>query len=99
MKLDQFMTMAASLDIEEVKEAVNEFRPIITESVNLLLSFGPEFYKIAERVNFGVADLQAATFKRHMDNGFTREEAMRLIINTRDNYKEILSKVSNGKSK
>jgi len=74
--------------IQQIKEAIDIYRPSVSELTGILLSFGPELYKLFEGMGLGLADLQTAVFKRFLDNGFTRQEAMELITANKQTLKD-----------
>ncbi len=78
--------------IKGIKDSIDIFRPSVSELTDIVLSFGPELYKLLEGTAIGLADLQYAVFKRHRENGFTRQEAMELITATKQLAKDYVKR-------
>lgn len=85
------MVLKAIMDNkDEAKAFVGMFTPVIHEAVDLLLdTTGPVFEKVVTRIAVGTASVRKATFDAYIGYGFTREEAMQLILNDISNQKKI----------
>ena len=72
--------------IKEVKE--------IKELVDLVI---PEVYPYIERLSNGLVDLKMRQIKQYQDNGFTREEAILLTIDTFNSMQRAINNSTGGK--
>jgi hypothetical protein len=56
--------------IRQIKEAIDVYRPSVSELTGIILSFGPEFYKLFEGIGLGLADLQSRPIFTMADQNF-----------------------------
>ena len=57
----------------------------------------PELYPYIERLSDGLVDLKMRQIKQYQDNGFTREEAILLTIDTFNSVQRALNNNTGGK--
>jgi hypothetical protein len=72
-----------TMELEEVigmMEAEAELRPIIKKGLELLKSYGPDLKDLMRGIVLGSVDLKMEAIARYEANGFTREEAMLLVM-------------------
>lgn len=71
-------------EIEEMLQAVDTYRPLISKVIDKAMSFGPELNKIFEAFAISLTkttvDCRVLAIKRYQDNGFTREEAITMML-------------------
>jgi hypothetical protein len=85
--IDEFEAIADVFldEIEEnlpkVKRVLEKFKPVLKEVLEELLEFGPVTKESLSHIACGIADIRSAAFKRYLKNGFTREEALSLVMN------------------
>lgn len=66
---------------DQAKEVVGIFAPIIGEAIDLTLdTIGPEAHKVILRVALGTTDIKKKVFDKYMEDGFSREEALVLLL-------------------
>lgn len=66
---------------EAAKGMVEVFKPVIGEAIDLVLdTAGPEAFKVVSRIALGVADVRKAVFDKYIENGFSEEQAMQLLL-------------------
>jgi hypothetical protein len=63
-------------------ESAEEMRPIIDAAIDTLLSFGPELGTLAHSAARAMANIRTTYFNQLTSNGFSREEAMLLTIDS-----------------
>jgi len=73
-----------------------DFKPVVTKVIEILNSYGPEIKQLVMDMTLAGADMKIATFKKYMDNGFTRQEAMDLCM---DQWFQIAKAARNYQSK
>ena len=66
--------------LDEVDKDLDEYHVVADKALKVILSFGPQTKKLLEVVCNGIIDQQAISFKRMIKKGFTREEALQLMI-------------------
>lgn len=73
-----------AFDIEEIKEYIQlagAFQPIIKQIIeSLVKDYGPLLKETLTTVCDGLDDLRIASFNNYLDSGFSREEAMQVLI-------------------
>ena len=57
----------------------------------------PELYPYIERLSDGLVDLKMRQIKQYQDNGFTREEAILLTIDTFNSMQRAINNNTGGK--
>ena len=57
----------------------------------------PELYPYIERLSDGLVDLKMRQIKQYQDNGFTREEAILLTIDTFNSMQRAINNSTGGK--
>ena len=71
-------------EIDELLKDTETYRPIISKVIDKAMSFGPELNKIFEAFAISLTkttvDCRILAIKRYQDNGFTREEAMTMML-------------------
>jgi len=67
-------------EVLEIMEAEAELRPIIKKGLEIIKSYGPDLKNLLQGIIFGSVDLKMAAIARYEANGFTREEAMFLVM-------------------
>ena len=71
-------------EIEEMLQAVDTYMPLISKVIDKAMSFGPELNKIFEAFAISLTkttvDCRVLAIKRYQDNGFTREEAITMML-------------------
>ena len=69
---------------DELLESIETYRPIISKVIDKAMSFGPELNKIFEAFVISLTkttvDCRVLAIKRYQDNGFTKEEAMTMML-------------------
>jgi len=67
----------------EILKEIQEYKPVAQLVVRGVKEFGPDVYELMETISNGVVDLRASAIKRYQEeHGFTKEEAMLLVMNT-----------------
>ena len=67
-------------DIINLMEQAEDFRPIIRKGIAILKSYGPELDEISDLLISAVNRKKAQSFKQLINLGFTREEALALML-------------------
>jgi hypothetical protein len=82
--------MSKTPDPEELREMIaiaDLYIPIIEEA---LAKVGPVLGGLIEKIDRFFCETQTASFHFYVDKGFSREEAMLLVINAKVSLQEIL---------
>ena len=74
--------------INYIHENKEELKPAIKKIIDVVLEFGPEFKEIIEELNNYSISLTSRTIQRFEMEGFSKEEAILLTLNTRLALKE-----------
>ena len=74
--------------IDDISKESEIYKDVANNLVKIAKTFGPEVYQLAESLILGVASIKIATFKKYIDAGMTREEALALTMQTFD-FKKI----------
>ena len=67
-------------DILEMMEMEAEFRPLIKRGLEILGSYGPDLRELARGIILGTVDLKMEAIQKYEAAGFTREDAMFLVM-------------------
>ncbi|MFH1952535.1 MAG: hypothetical protein ABIL06_13060 [Pseudomonadota bacterium] len=86
-------------ELSEIIKEVDQFRPLVTMILDTLKSFGPELKQIPESIVLWGIDLKIAMIKRIEDAGFSREEAILLVIDFRLALQEAILRASTAYNK
>lgn len=78
-------------ELIELLDAAEELRPIVVKAINVLVGFGPELGTLMGNLTRGVANVHTEYFTQLVSNGFSREEALALMINTSQATTNILT--------
>ena len=79
-------------EIREYLELGKLFKPIISDSIDVIQEYGPEIRKLFSGIVDGIVDMKIQAIKRYDSNGFSRTEAILLTI---DSF-SALSKLTDG---
>ena len=69
------------LQFTEILDNAELFRPIIKKALDTIESFGPEMSRLPEKFREWVVVQNSRMFNDYLDQGFTRDEAMQLLLN------------------
>ncbi|MCK5615304.1 hypothetical protein KAR91_76275 [Candidatus Pacearchaeota archaeon] len=87
--------MSSTTDtILEILSDVEEYRPLINAGVKALKSFGPEIDDLLRTMVFAAADIKMAVIQRYVDNGFTKEEAILLVLDSEASLQKSLNNIN-----
>jgi hypothetical protein len=67
-------------EILEAMEAEAEFRLVIKRGLEIVKSYGPDLKELVRGVASGMADIKIEMIHKYEANGFTREEAIFLVM-------------------
>ena len=67
-------------EILELMEAEAEFRPIIKKGLEIVKSYGPDLKDLFRGIILGSAELKITAILLYEATGFTREEAIFLVM-------------------
>ena len=91
------------IDIEEVEGLImlaKAYKPLIEKVADEVVGdYAPILGKVVDGLREYSIKSNTDSFKQYVENGFTREEALLLVINTRASLQEALSNVSGNKTK
>lgn len=87
-KSDGFETITTLLEIAP------EFVPVADQVADVLLAYGPTINKVFTAVKDAFIASNIKTFKTYLDAGFTREEAMQLILHNQLDWSQVLKNIS-----
>ena len=59
-----------------------ELRPLVNKIIDVLESYGPELDRVMRTLITSAAQRNSYSFNLYLSTGFSREEAMMLILNT-----------------
>lgn len=100
MKLDQETLSGINEVIENfdsIEEVINSLLPIGDRVTALLFKTGPFFKTVFGSIVMGMADLNIAVFNKYVTNGFSREEALFLMVVTREGLAKGFSNLQQNK--
>lgn len=66
----------------------DEFRPVVNKIIDVLESYGPELDRVMRTLITRAEQRNSDSFNLYLSNGFSREEAMMLILNTNISLQE-----------
>ena len=88
--------MSSTTDaILEVLSDVEEYRPLITKGIEALKSFGPELDDLLRTMVFASADIKMAVIQHYVNNGFTKDEAILLVLDSGASLQKSLNNINN----
>lgn len=67
-------------EILEMMEAEAEFRPVIKKGLEIIKSYGPDLKDLFRGIILGTVDLKIEAIAKCESAGFTREEAIFLVM-------------------
>ena len=65
-----------------------EFRPVVNQIIDVIKSYGPELDRIMDTLITHYVQINSDSFFLYLSKGFSREEAMMLILNTNISLQE-----------
>ena len=75
-------------DLEQLKELVGVakiLKPILSESADELIdAYGPELNKIVTKIRIAVVNETHEAISQYVDLGYTKEEAILLVLNSKN---------------
>jgi len=89
-------------DVEELGNlltAVKLFVPIADEVVTTLFEYGPTLQRLVDALTKHHRTTNLEAFQFYTKNGFTRSEALLLVLNTNTNLQQLMQSLSNVKGK
>jgi len=63
-----------------ILDMVGEFKPIVTKSIKILKSYGPEVKELMTDMVMATVDMKIAIIKKYKAEGFTKQEAIDLCM-------------------
>lgn len=72
----------------ELIDKSEEFRPVVNKIIDVLESYGPELDRVMRTLFTRAEQRNSDSFNLYLSNGFSREEAMMLILNTNISLQE-----------
>lgn len=79
------------------KELISIVKPVATEVVELALNtVGPEVHRVVERISIGTAKVRKSVFDQYIEDGFSREEAMALLLADIGNVRKASKNLGSG---
>lgn len=73
------------------------FRPLVKKVLDTIESYGPELARLFDDLADYSVKRNAKTFNMYRDNGFSRKEAMLLVLNSKVALSEALNNHNKGK--
>ena len=87
------MADAIFKDEEELKKFIEEIKPMIGMATDIVVDVGmPVIKKLATSLMLTHVDLSSKMFGEFCERGFSREEAMLLVLNSKVAIKEAFNK-------
>lgn len=89
-------------DIEEIRgylSLAKEFAPLADEVVDAIFAYGPALERILNAVTDWHVQNVTQMFNKYKENGFLREEALILTLNSKLVLKELISTIRNSDKK
>lgn len=84
-------------EIKEVIELIESVSPVIAEIVDTVLkSYGPELGKIGNAMVEWGRQSTVDTFNFYINNGFTRTEALMLVLNSKISLQSMMDGMNKG---
>ncbi len=78
----------------ELLQTAEELRPVISSAITALNSYGPELNDLLLKMAIGTANIRMTTIKHYESNGFTKEEAMLMTLDSKVAMKEAMSSIN-----
>ncbi len=70
-------------DILDVLDQAEQFRPLVKKMLKVFKSYGPEISKVIDDLIDYSVKRNTKTFNMYLKEGFTREEAMLFLLNSK----------------
>ena len=89
------------MNTEEIKvllEIISEFKPAAAGIVESIQQYGPEVKELFGGIVDGMCDLTIRAFANYITAGFSREEALLLVINNKLGLSEAMDRTNKNKS-
>ena len=83
--------------IYELFGQYDQFKPIVGKSIEILKDFSGELKPLLEGANVFFTKLTIDKLRMYTEAGFTKEEALQLIIADKIAYREFFNKTKNSK--
>jgi hypothetical protein len=90
MEITEILEALGIDDLDQLDALGDTLAPIADAAVGTIFKLTPPIAKAFNALGDYQVDRQIATFKRFIDGGFTREEALTLLLNNQSNMKDIL---------
>lgn len=85
-------------EIKVLLEAIIEFKPAAAGIVEAIQQYGPEAKELFGGIVDGMCNLVTRAFANYIAAGFSREEALLLVISSKIGLKEAMDRANKNKS-